>query len=138
MSGSWSPAAAWPRERRITRPEAGAQLILDCDPGIDDALAIIFACGHPGIDLAGVTTVSGNVDLGLVTGNALSVLELAGRRDVPVVPGSPRPLLRPALDARGVHGESGLGAARLPPAQAAPAAGARRGLPGRDDRRGAR
>jgi len=98
-------------------------VILDCDPGIDDALAIIFGCGHPGIDLAGLTTVSGNVDLGLVTGNALSVLELAGRGDVPVVPGSPRPLLRPGFDGRGAHGESGLGAARLPPAPAAPAPG---------------
>jgi len=102
---------------------APARVILDCDPGIDDALAIIFGCGHPGIDLAGLTTVSGNVDLGLVTGNALSVLELAGRGDVPVVPGSPRPLLRPGFDGRGAHGESGLGAARLPPAPAAPAPG---------------
>ncbi len=100
-----------------------ARVILDCDPGIDDALAIIFGCGHPGLDLAGLTTVSGNVDLGLVTANALSVLELAGRRDVPVAAGSPGPLLRPARDARSVHGDSGLGAARLPPAPAAPAAG---------------
>ena len=58
-----------------------------------------------------------------MTGNALSVLELAGRPDLPVVPGSARPLLRPTLDAREVHGEGGLGAARLPVAQAAPARG---------------
>jgi purine nucleosidase len=98
-------------------------VILDCDPGIDDALAIVFACGHPGLDLTGVTTVSGNVDLATVTRNALSVLELAGRPDVPVLPGSGQPLLRPPLDARGVHGESGLGAARLPAAMAGPASG---------------
>ena len=98
-------------------------MLLDCDPGIDDALAIVFACGHPGLDLTGVTTVSGNVNLDTVTTNALSVLELAGRPDVPVVPGSARPLLRATLDARDVHGEGGLGAARLPAAQAAPAAG---------------
>ena len=100
-----------------------ARVLLDCDPGIDDALAIVFGCGHPGLDLAGLTTVSGNVNLDTVTGNALSVLELAGRPDVAVVPGSARPLLRPTLDAREVHGEGGLGAARLPPAQAAPASG---------------
>ena len=95
-----------------------ARVLLDCDPGIDDALAIVFACGHPGLDLAGLTTVSGNVDLGKVTANALSVLELAGRPDVPVTAGSARPLLRPIADARDVHGESGLGAATLPPARA--------------------
>ena len=95
-----------------------ARVLLDCDPGIDDALAIVFACGHPGLDLTGVTTVSGNVDLGKVTANALSVLELAGRPEVPVVAGSARPLLRPIADARDVHGESGLGAATLPPARA--------------------
>ena len=98
-------------------------MLLDCDPGIDDALAIVFGCGHPGLDLVGLTTVSGNVNLDTVTANALSVLELAGRPDVPVVPGSARPLLRPTLDARDVHGEGGLGAARLPAAQAAPASG---------------
>ena len=100
-----------------------ARVLLDCDPGIDDALAIVFACGHPGLDLAGLTTVSGNVNLDTVTANALSVLELAGRPDVPVVPGCARPLLRATLDARDVHGEGGLGAARLPAAQAAPAGG---------------
>ena len=99
------------------------RVILDCDPGIDDALAIVFACGHPGLDLAGVTTVSGNVDLGKVTGNALSVLELAGRPDVPVLAGSARPLLRAVADARDVHGESGLGAATLPPARTGPVSG---------------
>ena len=102
---------------------APAPVLLDCDPGIDDALAIVFGCGHPGLDLVGLTTVSGNVNLDTVTGNALSVLELAGRPDVPVVPGSARPLLRPTLDARDVHGEGGLGAARLPAAQARPAPG---------------
>jgi len=98
-------------------------VILDCDPGIDDALAIAFACAHPGLDLAGLTTVSGNVDLAKVTRNALSVLELAGCPDLPVVAGSGQPLLRPPLDARGVHGESGLGAAQLPTARAAAASG---------------
>src|SRR5215472_134493 len=97
-------------------PPGGAprQVILDCDPGIDDALAIAFAIGHPGIDLAGVTTVAGNVGLDRTTANALSVLEFLGHPEVPVAAGSPAPLLRPFYDGRDVHGESGLGEARLP------------------------
>lgn len=98
-------------------------IILDCDPGIDDALAILFACGHPGLDLRAVTTVAGNVSLDRTTANALSVLEFAGRPGVPVVPGSPVPLLRPPRDGSAVHGESGLGAARLPAPRAAAAPG---------------
>ena len=90
------------------------KVILDCDPGIDDAFAIAFACGHPGLELCGVTTVAGNVGLDRTTSNALAVLEFLGRPGVPVAAGSPAPLLRPFGDARDVHGESGLGAARLP------------------------
>jgi purine nucleosidase len=93
---------------------------LDCDPGIDDALAIVFACGHPGLDLCGVTTVAGNVGLAQTTANALSVLEFAGRPGVPVAAGSPVPLLRPGTDARHVHGASGLGRAHLPPPRSRP------------------
>jgi inosine-uridine nucleoside N-ribohydrolase len=90
-------------------------VILDCDPGIDDALAIVFACAHPGLRLRGITTVAGNVGLAQTTANALSVCEFIGCPDVPVAAGSERPLLRPFGDARHVHGESGLGHARLPP-----------------------
>src|SRR6476646_2109221 len=84
-------------------------IILDCDPGIDDALAIAFAHGHPGIELAGITT--------------LAVCEFTGAAGTPVTPGCAGPLLRPALDARQVHGDSGLGGAVLPPAAASPAPG---------------
>lgn len=90
------------------------QIVLDCDPGIDDALAIAFACGHPGLALRGITTVAGNVGLAQTTANALSVCEFIGHADVPVAAGSARPLLRPVTDARQVHGEFGLGNARLP------------------------
>lgn len=93
---------------------------MDCDPGIDDALALAFGCGHPGLDLRGVTTVAGNVNLATTTANALSVLEFIGRPDVPVAAGSATPLLRSAVDARTVHGELGLGEARLPAAQGQP------------------
>ncbi|MGD0240740.1 MAG: nucleoside hydrolase [Streptosporangiaceae bacterium] len=99
------------------------RIILDCDPGIDDALAIAFAHGHPGIDLVGITTVAGNVGLPKTTANALAVCEFVGAAGIPVTPGCPGPLLRPALDARRVHGDSGLGGAVLPPAAASPADG---------------
>ena len=102
------------------------KIILDCDPGIDDALAIAFAHGHPGIDLVGITTVAGNVGLAKTTANALAVCEFIGAGPNPVAPvtaGCAGPLLRPALDARQVHGDSGLGGATLPPAAASPAPG---------------
>ena len=98
-------------------------IILDCDPGVDDALAIAFAHGHPGIDLLGITTVAGNVSLARTTANALAVCEYIGAAGTPVTPGCAGPLLRPALDARQVHGESGLGGAMLPPAAGSPAPG---------------
>jgi purine nucleosidase len=99
------------------------RIILDCDPGIDDALAIAFAHGHPGIDLVGITTVAGNVGLAKTTANALAVCEFIGAAGTPVTAGCAGPLLRPALDARQVHGDSGLGGAVLPPAVASPADG---------------
>ena len=99
------------------------RIILDCDPGIDDALAIAFAHGHPGIDLVGITTVAGNVGLAKTTANALAVCEFIGAAGTPVTAGCAGPLLRPALDARQVHGDSGLGGATLPPPAASPAAG---------------
>jgi purine nucleosidase len=99
------------------------KIILDCDPGIDDALAIAFAVGSPDIDLRGITTVAGNVGLDLTTSNAQRVSEFVGALGVPVTPGSPAPLLRPPMDARHVHGDTGLGGALLPPPQSRPAGG---------------
>jgi purine nucleosidase len=99
------------------------RIILDCDPGIDDALAIAFAHGHPAIELVGVTTVAGNVGLAKTTANALAVCEFVGAAGTPVTAGCAGPLLRPALDARQVHGDSGLGGAALPPPAGAPGAG---------------
>jgi purine nucleosidase len=99
------------------------KIILDCDPGIDDALAIAFAHGHPGLELLGITTVAGNVGLAQTTANALAVCEFIGAAGTPVTAGCAGPFLRPALDARAVHGESGLGGAVLPAPAAGPAAG---------------
>jgi purine nucleosidase len=99
------------------------KIIIDCDPGIDDALALAFAAGHPDLDLRGITTVAGNVGLDKTTANALRVRDFTGMPDVPVVAGCPGPLQRPRLDARTVHGDSGLGAASLPEAASGPADG---------------
>ena len=109
-----------PRHRLTTVP--ARKILLDCDPGIDDAFAIAFGCGHPGLELCGITTVAGNVSLDRTTHNALAVLEFLGRGEVPVAAGSPAPLLRPFEDAHHVHGESGLGAARLPAPRGRPVA----------------
>jgi pyrimidine-specific ribonucleoside hydrolase len=84
-------------------------LIIDTDPGIDDAYAIALACASPEVDLLGVTTVVGNVGLEMTTRNALRVLALYGRDDVPVAAGASRPLVFPHPHrARYVHGEDGL------------------------------
>ena len=99
------------------------KIIVDCDPGIDDALALAFAHGDPGLEVCGITTVAGNVGLDVTTANALRVRDFVGMGDVPVVPGSTRPLLRPPLHARHVHGDTGLGGAKLPEALSGPAPG---------------
>ena len=99
------------------------KIILDCDPGIDDALAIAFAAGCPDLDLVGITTVAGNVGLPLTTSNAQRVSEFVGLAGTPVTPGAAAPLLRTPIDARLVHGESGLGGARLPDPVSRPAGG---------------
>ncbi|WP_460391661.1 nucleoside hydrolase [Actinophytocola sediminis] len=84
-------------------------LIIDTDPGIDDAFAIALACASPEVDLLGVTTVFGNVGLAMTTRNALRVLALYGREDVPVAAGADRPLAFPHPHrARYVHGQDGL------------------------------
>jgi purine nucleosidase len=82
-------------------------LILDCDPGHDDAVAILLAAGNPRLNLLGITTVAGNQTLELVTRNALAVCAQAGIR-VPVAAGAARPLVRPQLVAGEIHGASGL------------------------------
>ncbi|MGE0597919.1 MAG: nucleoside hydrolase [Dehalococcoidia bacterium] len=86
--------------------------IVDCDPGHDDAVAILLAAHN--FELLGVTTVGGNSPIENVTANARRVLELAGRRDIPVARGASRPLLKELQTAPSVHGESGLDGAVLP------------------------
>jgi inosine-uridine nucleoside N-ribohydrolase len=95
-------------------------IIIDCDPGHDDAIAILLALASPELELRGVTTVSGNQTLEKTTANALRVLEFVGRGDVPVAAGADRPLVREQFVAEFVHGESGLDGPDLPPPQGAP------------------
>jgi inosine-uridine nucleoside N-ribohydrolase len=95
-------------------------IILDCDPGHDDAIALLLALASPELELLGVTTTYGNQTLEKTTANALRVLELAGRTEVPVASGAAEPLERELVVAAHVHGESGLDGPTLPPPSIAP------------------
>jgi len=90
-------------------------IVLDCDPGHDDAIALLLALASPEVEVLGVTTTYGNQTLEKTTANALRVLELVGRADVQVAAGAERPLVRDLTVAAHVHGESGLDGPALPP-----------------------
>jgi pyrimidine-specific ribonucleoside hydrolase len=91
----------------------GRPVILDCDPGHDDAIAIMLAVSDPAIDLRLVTTVAGNVTLENTTRNAIRVLDMVDRPDIPVAAGRDRPLVRELSTAASMHGESGLAGPEL-------------------------
>lgn len=91
-------------------------IIIDCDPGHDDAIAILLALASPEVRLLGLTTVSGNQTLDKTTANAIRVLDHVGRSDVPVAAGACAPLVRERHVAAEVHGETGLDGPQLPPA----------------------
>jgi len=96
-------------------------VILDCDPGHDDAIAILLALASPEVELLGVTTVAGNQTLEKTTANAIRVLDHVGRPDIPIAAGAGRPLVRELRVAAEVHGESGLDGPVLPPPSRQPA-----------------
>jgi len=87
---------------------APRRIILDCDPGHDDALAVMLAAGDPRVDLVGITTVAGNQTVEKTTRNACAVATVAGLSQTPIVRGADRPLLRPLRIAPDIHGASGL------------------------------
>jgi inosine-uridine nucleoside N-ribohydrolase len=91
------------------------EIILDCDPGHDDAIALLLALGSPEVSLLGVTTVAGNQTLEKTTANAIRVLDHIGRSDIAVAAGAGRPLVRELRVAAHVHGETGLDGPELPP-----------------------
>jgi inosine-uridine nucleoside N-ribohydrolase len=95
-------------------------ILLDCDPGHDDAIALLLALASPELELLGVTTVAGNQTLEKTTANAIRLLEFAGRTEIPVAAGADRPLVREPFVAAYVHGETGMDGPDLPPAQGEP------------------
>ncbi|MDX6480068.1 MAG: pyrimidine-specific ribonucleoside hydrolase [Gaiellaceae bacterium] len=99
------------------------KIVIDCDPGHDDAMAILLALASPEVELIGITTVAGNQTLDKTSHNALVTLEIAGRPDIPVWSGAGAPLARTLRTAAHVHGESGLDGPVLPEPSATPFAG---------------
>jgi inosine-uridine nucleoside N-ribohydrolase len=95
-------------------------LLIDCDPGLDDALALLLALASPEVEVLGVTAVAGNQTVEKTTANAMKVLELAGRTDIPVAAGAARPLVGELVVAADAHGETGLDGPALPAPAARP------------------
>ena len=94
-------------------------IIIDTDPGTDDAVAILLALAAPELEVLGLAAVAGNAPLAATERNARAVLELAGRTEIPVYAGCPRPIGGGAITAAHAHGEGGLGSLDLPPPQMA-------------------
>lgn len=92
------------------------RVIIDCDPGVDDAIALLLAFASPELEILAITTVAGNVPLRLTQSNARKICDLAGRQ-IPVYAGCPRPLVRSLETAEYVHGATGLQGATLPDPQ---------------------
>ncbi len=90
------------------------KVIIDCDPGIDDTLALMLALSSPELDVLGITVVSGNVPVEKGAENALKVLDWMNRKDIPVYLGEPLPLVRNYVDAMDTHGDDGLGESNYP------------------------
>jgi purine nucleosidase len=103
---------------------APRRIIIDCDPGVDDAVALLLAFASPeAVEVAAITTVVGNVALAQTTANALRIRDLAGRGEVPVHAGCARPIMAPVERKGSVHGGDGLGDIGLPPPASAVAPG---------------
>jgi inosine-uridine nucleoside N-ribohydrolase len=101
---------------------APTRVVIDTDPGVDDALALLLAMRSPELKIEAITPVAGNVPLDLTLPNALRMVEVAGRTDIPVAAGAKRPLLRRLVTATYAHGENGLGGAVFPEPKIKPVA----------------
>ena len=119
-SPAFFPAPAVPRWAPYGTVEKPLPLIIDSDPGLDDALAIGLAVARPEINLLAVTTVGGNADVRHCTTNALRLLHLYGAPDVPVAEGSAGALFGSVVRATEIHGEAGIGKTTLPPSPVEP------------------
>ena len=114
-----------PQDSRWNTPppsvSSPARVIIDTDPGVDDAFALLLAMRSPELKIEGITAVAGNVPLDLTLPNALRMVEIAGRTDIPVAAGAKAPLLRRLVTAAYAHGENGLGGAVFPEPKTKPA-----------------
>lgn len=111
---SLAAGAALPAPARGSANVAPRRIIIDADPGIDDALAIFLALHSPEVKIEAITPVAGNVPLEFTLPNALRLLEIADRTDIPVAAGASRPLERQLVTAANVHGNNGLGGVEFP------------------------
>src|SRR5207253_607991 len=118
VAGSLSPAALAHEQTPAAadRPTSSSpsRVIIDTDPGVDDAFALLLAMRSPELKIEGITPVAGNVPLELTLPNALRMVEIAGRTDIPVAVGARTPLVRRLVSATYAHGENGLGGAVFP------------------------
>ena len=125
VAGAISPAALaleqTPAAAEQPTSSKPARVIIDTDPGVDDAFALLLAMRSPELKIEGITAVAGNVPLELTLPNALRMVEIAGRTDIPVAAGAKGPLTRRLVTAAYVHGENGLGGAVFPEPKTKPA-----------------
>ena len=116
VATSAAALAARETSQAFAQPRPGGQrrVIIDTDPGVDDAFALLLALRSPELKIEGITPVAGNVPLDFTLPNALRMLEIAGRSDIPVAVGAKAPLMRRLVTATYAHGENGLGGAVFP------------------------
>lgn len=125
--GALARSSPVPQSRSLTdwekpAPNHPVRVIIDTDPGVDDAIALLLAMRSPELKIEGITPVAGNVPLDLTLPNALRMVEVAGRTDIPVAAGAKEPLVRRLITAAYAHGENGLGGAVFPAAKIKPVA----------------
>lgn len=116
-----APAAAAADQRNAQSGSDSQRVIIDTDPGVDDALALLLAMRSPELKIEAITPVAGNVPLELTLPNALRMVEIAGRTDIPVAAGAKTPLVRRLVTASYVHGENGLDGTVFPEPKTKPA-----------------
>src|SRR5437588_1229955 len=125
-AGLAASAFAHQAHARVGAPEQPVggpfRVIIDTDPGVDDALALLLAMRSPELKIEAITPVAGNVPLELTLPNALRMVEIAGRTDIPVAAGAKVPLMRRLVSAAYAHGENGLGGAVFPEPKTKPVA----------------
>jgi hypothetical protein len=113
-AGSFPAAAASATSSFTNAPTTPRRILLDADTGVDDAIAILLALRSPELQIEAITAVSGNVPLAFTLPNALRMLEIAGRTEIPVAAGAAVPLIRRLVTAQYVHGNNGLGGVEFP------------------------